>query len=202
MTSEDGGTGRAYALRGERVALGKLRREDVAGMTAWFQNLEYTTYLGRPGMLLTVEEELEWFERNARNTPEQVQFGIFELGAGRHVGNCGLFSINAQHGTATLGIGIGVPDAWGRGYGTEAVGLLVQYGMFFLNLEHVRLYHVAFNERGHRAYQKAGFRVAGRLTGTIALGGERFDEVIMEVRREDVDLGPMRAKLALLPPRG
>jgi len=190
---------RSCVLEGTLVGLAKLRREDIPTMTRWFQNLEYSAYLGTFGFAATVEDETAWFERNAIFQPnEAVQFAIIELATGQHVGNCGLFDIHRPSDTATLGIGIGEPTCWGKGFGTEAVRLLVEYGMFFLNLWHIKLFHTAWNERGHRAYQKAGFREVGRLTKSIRLGHERFDEVIMEITRDDVDLSRIRAKLRLL----
>jgi RimJ/RimL family protein N-acetyltransferase len=54
----------------------------------------------------------------------------------------------------------------------------------------VYLWHVAFNERGHRAYLKAGFKEAGRIRGGTLLNGQRYDTVLMDCTRED--LGPSK----------
>ena len=189
---------RPYVLRGDRVGFKTLRREDVPLFTKWFQNLEFITYLASHGLPQTIENETEWFERHAKVTETSIQFGIFELKRDRHIGNCGLFNIR-PNSCATMGIGIGEPDAWGKGYGTEATRLLVEYAFFFLNLYNVRLGVYAFNERGRRAYESAGFREVGRIRGTIVVaGGERHDEIIMDIVRDEVDLSRMLKMVPLL----
>jgi RimJ/RimL family protein N-acetyltransferase len=185
-------------VTGERVSLGGLRREDIPTMTRWFQNLEYSAYLGSFGRFLSLEDETEWFERNVKQSDTSVQFGIFENSSRQHIGNCGLFEINPAMGSGTLGIGIGEPEFWGRGFGAEAVRLLVEYGMYFRNLHSIRLNYFSFNARAGKAYAKAGFREVGRIRETVVLGGERFDEIIMDITRPEVDLTRMREKLRLL----
>lgn len=189
---------RPYVLRGERVGFKTLRREDIPTMARWFQNLEFITYLAAHGLPQSIENETEWFERHAKITDTSIQLAIFELKRNRHIGNCGLFNLKPDN-CATMGIGIGEPDAWGKGYGTEATRLLVEYAFFFLNLYNVRLHVYGFNERGRRCYEKAGFREVGRVRGTIVTaGGERHDEIIMDIVRDEVDLSRMRKMVPML----
>jgi RimJ/RimL family protein N-acetyltransferase len=148
--------------------------------------------------VFNLEDETEWFERNTKHSDSSVQFGIFENASRQHIGNCGLFDINPAMGSGTLGIGIGEPEFWGRGFGQEAVRLLVEYGMYFRNLHSIRLNYFSFNARAGKAYTKAGFREVGRIREAVVLGGERFDEVIMDITRPEVDLTRMREKLRLL----
>ena len=191
---------RKYVLKSERLGFVTLVREDIPTMTAWFQNLEYGSYLmGAVSRPMTLEAETKWFEENATPSQSLVCFGIVELEANRLIGTCSLMDINPVNGSATLGIGIGETDCLGKGYGTEAVRLLVKYGMFFLNLHNIKLEVFGFNPRAIRAYEKAGFSLVGRRRAARVLGGERYDEVIMDITREEVDLSRMRAMIGLLP---
>ena len=65
------------------------------------------------------------------------------------------------HGTAELGISIHNPEAWGGGYSSEAVRLMVEYGMFFFGLHNIVLNVFSYNTRGIRSYEKVGFRESG-----------------------------------------
>jgi RimJ/RimL family protein N-acetyltransferase len=188
---------RPYVLKGERIGFRTLRREDIPLFTKWFQNLEMVLCLTSRGLPQTIENETEWYDQNAKVTEKSIQFGIYQLKGDRHIGNCGLFNI-APHNCATLGIAIGEPDAWGKGYGTEATRLLAEYAMFFLDLHNVRLNVFSFNERARRAYLRAGFREVGRVRGTIMVGGKRYDEVVMDITRDEVDLSRMRKLVPLL----
>jgi RimJ/RimL family protein N-acetyltransferase len=188
---------RPYILHGKKIGFKTLRKEDAAVVAPWFSDLEFVTCLTSRGLPMSMANEEEWFDQNTKNTEKSVQFGIFELKSGRQIGGCGLFDFT-RHNTATFGIGIGDRTAWGKGYGTEATRLMAEYGFFFLNLHNIRLWVFGFNERAIRAYAAAGYKEAGRVRGAIVVAGERYDDVVMDITREDVDLTGMRKMVPLL----
>jgi RimJ/RimL family protein N-acetyltransferase len=191
-------TDRKLVLKSERIGFVTLIREDIPTMTVWFQNLEYGAYLrGAVSRPMTLEAETKWFEEHAALSQSSLTFGILELETNRLIGTCSLMDINPVNGSATLGIVIGETDCLGKGYGTEAVKLLVEYGMFFLNLHNIQLQVYGFNARAIRAYEKAGFRLIGRRRAACVLGGERYDEISMDIIRDEVDLSRMRAVMGL-----
>jgi [ribosomal protein S5]-alanine N-acetyltransferase len=192
-------TERKYVLKSERLGFATLVREDIPTMMAWCQNLEYNAYLGTNNRPETLETETKWFDENANPSQSLVTFGILDLETKRLIGTCSLMDIHPVNGTATVGMGIGETEFWGKGYGTEATKLLVEYGMFFLNLHNIKLEVFGFNPRAIRAYEKAGFSLVGRRRTARVLGGERYDEVIMDITRDEVDLSRMRSMIGLLP---
>ncbi|MDP9411100.1 MAG: GNAT family N-acetyltransferase, partial [Actinomycetota bacterium] len=101
------------------------------------------------------------------------------------VGRCGLYNIDRTARHAELGIGIGEREYWGRGYGREAVGLLLDYAFRLRNLRRVWLEVHADNERGMRAYRSCGFVEEGRMREHVWLAGRYVDNVIMGVLREE-----------------
>jgi [ribosomal protein S5]-alanine N-acetyltransferase len=190
-------TDRKLVLKSEHIGFVTLIREDIPTMFAWMQDLEYGAYLGTNSKPTTVESETKWFEENASPSKSLVTFGILELEANRLIGICNLLDMNPVNGTATLGIEIGEKECLGKGYGTEAVKLLVEYGMFFLNLYNIKLEVFGFNPRAIRAYEKAGFSLVGRRRAARLLGGQRYDDIIMDITRDEVDLSRMRAVMGL-----
>ena len=186
------------ALIGEKIFLARVRREDVPEVTKHFSNLELTTYLGSFGRAYNLENEQAWFEGLSEGG---VNFGIYEKAGGCIVGSTDLRDIDHRHGTATFGIAIFDPTDWGAGYGSEATRLMIAYGMYHLNLFNIELRVFSFNERAIAAYKKVGFREIGRRTGRIVLGGERYDDVYMEITAPEVDTSFLRAQLRQLPPK-
>jgi RimJ/RimL family protein N-acetyltransferase len=77
-------------------------------------------------------------------------------------------------------IGIGEKDCWGKGCGTEATRLILDYGFNALGLHNIRLTVHGANERAIRAYSRAGFRVIGRRREVVMRGGRRDDLVYMD----------------------
>lgn len=187
---------RPYVIKGEKVGFKALHRDDLPRAVEWFQNLELITHLSNRGRVETAESEAAWFDRALKNEDGEVHFAIFELKRDRYIGGTGLFNIKPGN-HATLGICIGDPTCWNKGYGTEAVQLMVQYGMFFHNLWNVRLGVYGYNDRARRAYLKAGFKEVGRFRGTILLGGKRYDDVWMDITRDEVDLSRMEKLVRL-----
>ncbi|HEX6288095.1 MAG TPA: GNAT family protein [Herpetosiphonaceae bacterium] len=194
-------TTRPEIVPGTRIFLTTLLKEDVPLMTAWFNDLETTAYLGMVGTFFRIEQEQEWYDNLARQT-DQVVFGIVVRETQRIIGSVSLMHIDHAHGSAELGILIGDKTAWGCGYGSEAVRLMAEYGCFFKNLSSICLWFVAFNERGHRAYRRAGFREVGRWRKSYCIGGERYDRVLMDVTRDELDLSRMSGMVRLLGEHG
>src|SRR5439155_4459284 len=107
-------------------------------------------------------------------------FTIYEAATLRPIGNTALMNVNHLHRTAEFGILIGEKDCWGKGYGTETTRLMLQYGFNSLGLHNIMLTTYSFNERGLRAYRRAGFREVGRRRESVRLGGIAYDNVFME----------------------
>lgn len=181
-------TARPEVVPGERIYLTHVVREDVPLFARWFADLEVNTYLGRPGTSFSLEQEQEWFD--GLKSAEAPTLAIMLREDERIIGSTGYMHLDHRHGIAELGIAIGDKAAWGQGYGSEAMRLMADYGLTFLGLHTVYLWFVAFNERGHRAYLKAGFKEAGRIRGAFVFNGVRYDRVLMDCTRED--LGPSR----------
>jgi diamine N-acetyltransferase len=164
---------------GDRVALGPLRRDLLPTYTRWrndFTVARTLNYLPGP---FTAEEREAWFAR-ASSDSSTVRFTIYERAIWRPIGIANLHDVDSRHGTAELGLMIGESDARGRGLGTEASCLMLDYAFTALGLHNVMLRVYAYNPAGLRAYQKAGFREFGRRSASRVFAGRRWDEVYME----------------------
>lgn len=192
---------RPEIVPGERLYFTALRREDVPIMATWFSDLETTAYLGQIGNFVRLEQEQAFYDNQDKHD-DMITFGIMVRETQQLIGTISLMHINHVHGRAELGITIGERAAWGQGYGSEAVRLMAEYGCFFKNLYSIQLSFVDFNQRGHRAYLNAGFKEAGRWRKAYSIGGERYDSVLMDITRDELDLSRMRALVGLLGEHG
>ncbi|MNL60802.1 Acetyltransferase (GNAT) family protein [compost metagenome] len=86
-----------------------------------------------------------------------------------------------MHETGTLRILIGAHDCWGKGYGTEAVRLLVTHGFERLKLREIVLGVFDFNVRAIRSYEKVGFRHASTIRLSRPLGTPPVHEYLMTI---------------------
>ena len=163
---------------GEKVALGPLRRDLVPLHQRWSNDFEVTRFAGplRPTSLEVHEEGYASVSKQKND----ADFTIYEKTQLRPIGTASLSNFNVVHRTAEFGIKIGDKESWGKGYGTEVARLMLDCGFTCLGLHNIYLWVYAANERGIRAYQRAGFRIAGRLRQSLRLGGQACDNILMD----------------------
>jgi RimJ/RimL family protein N-acetyltransferase len=166
-------------MQGDLVALGPLRRELLELYARWANDFEAMSMVGSIARPLTLDDEQAWYERIVGDE-HLARFTIYVRDGLRPIGTTSLYAIHHANRTATFGIMIGERDCWGRGYGTEATRLVLDYGFNVLGLHNIMLGVRSWNVRGIRAYKRAGFKEIGRRRQAIRLGGQLYDEVLMD----------------------
>lgn len=139
------------------MILRPLAATDLGRCVKWFSDPRILRFLGRNSPVILAEEE-RWFRDYQRRTDEQI-FAIEVEGV--HIGNLGLHKIDAAHRKADVGIVIGEPELWSRGYGTEAMRVALRYAFDVLGLNRVSLDVLEHNERAIRTYERLGFQREG-----------------------------------------
>jgi len=125
--------------------------------------------------------------RIARLTEEQGKdhytFVICLAADERPIGEVMLADLDRVNGSAQLGIFIGEAGEWGKGYGTDAVRAIVDFGFAELRLERIWLNVWTENPRARRAYEKAGFVHEGTLRHDRYEHGQFTDGHVMSILR-------------------
>lgn len=153
-------------LRGERVTLRAVAREDLDRLAGFANDLEVELAgRGDPPVPRPFERIVKDFEREVSEPPRDKTHFAIEAD-GECIGTCGLFNIDLTARHAELGIGIGDKEYWGRGYGRESVGLLLDYAFRLRNLPSFSI----FSGRLSAAWLMA---VPPRLCPTSTTGSDR-----------------------------
>ena len=172
-------------FHGELVRLTAANPEtDAEVVTGWSRDSEFLRLLddeaARPWLLKSVKKDME------EESSDGFQFMIRTVAEDRLIGFVGLHrSIRWAQGDAWVGIGIGDRAYWGKGYGTDAMRVLLRYAFTELNLHRVTLGVFEYNARAIRSYEKAGFVVEGRSRQEMLRDGRRWDALTMGILRED-----------------
>lgn len=176
-----------YNIIGDHVALGPGSREEIVEMFYHSDNdFEVAMLAGDPLRPRAREQFEADYERDIKDgDAHSVTFVIYDRAADDPIGVVGLRNMYLTVGAAELGISIGRKDYWGRGFGTEAVTLVLDYGFTVLGLHNVLLCTYAYNERAIRSYRKVGFREIGRRREAHRLGDRRYDIVYMDILRSE-----------------
>ena len=172
-------------LKGTKVLLRAISRDDLPRLWQFNNDLEVEIAGGGdPPMPQSLERlQAEFDQDAARGGRDGARFAIEADGI--LIGQCGLSAFNETDRTAELGIAIGDKDYWGRGYGRDAVRVLVEYAFRYRNMRKVWLRVWGNNERGIRAYRSAGFVEEGRLRRHVWSAGEYVDLVYMGILRDE-----------------
>lgn len=179
-------------LHGELVHLTAATPEaDLSRMLQWSQDSEFLRLLdadpARPWSARTLREDLE-------SLPKDNSFGfmIRTRADDQTIGFVGLWVNHWVHADAWVGIGLGDRAYWGKGYGTDAMRVMLLYAFRELNLHRVSLDVFEYNTRALNSYEKAGLKVEGRRRKMIQRDGRRYDVIYMGILREEWEKSVMR----------
>lgn len=167
------GEGRLVRLREKTI-------EDAERDYAWRCDPELARFdAARPltvrfsNFVATMREDLQF------PTIHRRTFAIDDPITGRHIGNVMYYGYDAFALEAELGITIGDREYWERGYGTDAVRVMLRYLFEEMRLRRVYLHTLSWNYRAQAAFQRAGFLPVR----PVSRGG--YDFIYMECRYED-----------------
>lgn len=172
---------------GTFVRLAAVEAEEVSKSIAnWGRDSEYKRLMDSdPPRLYSAKASKEWLEKVIEEEPDTYWFSIRSLEDDRLLGEIDLSVTSWGSRDAFVGIGIGERESWGKGYGTDAMNLILRYAFTELNLRRVTLNVFEFNQRAVRSYEKVGFRMEGRQRQAIQREGRRWDVLYMGIMQEE-----------------
>lgn len=162
----------------KNLYLSPINIDDAEQFTEWVNNLDLTVNLSVAPCILTIEKEKQLLENLCK---EGYHFSIVKLKNDELIGICGLLSVDKINRTSEAGIFIGNKKYWNKGYGTEAMNLLLDYSFNLLNMNSIFLRVHSFNERAIRCYKKCGFKEIGIRREAYILGGTTYNQVYMDI---------------------
>ena len=169
---------------GKLVSLRALEMSDLDAIEEHWNSWELRRSIGVP----LPGSRHEWLEFATKANPwkdGELNLAIIEKTTGEFLGTIGLRDIALPHRRAELGISIHNPKNRSKGYGTDAMRVLLWIGFHVLALESIYLDTFPDNEEAHRAYVKAGFKEVGLLRKTEFREGEFQDLLIMDILKEE-----------------
>lgn len=150
-------------LHSQRIWLRRPQKSDAPFVFHWERDDEVWRYDPYRPYSQTLREFLSIFERNyVRGNGRQFWF-IIENEQHLPIGTITYFNVDQRAQQAEVGLGIGDKTQWGKGYGAEAISLLVQY--LFTHAAFTRLYAetAMANMPARKAFARAGFGEIGEI---------------------------------------
>ena len=172
-------------MLGERIMLREFEQNDLSEMRKWITDPDSTRYLSDTFVVpQTWEQTASFLDALLSGSKPGVHLVIADIMTGDYLGQCDLMNVTDYSRKAELAIVLG-PEHQGKGYGGEAIELLLELAFCHLNLNRVHLRVSSQNARALACYERAGFAREGVLRQDSFSGGEYRDTVIMGILRDE-----------------
>jgi len=172
-------------MEGKLVRIRAYERSDLDALMTWVNDEEITRNLGAPMIYpLPRAAEEKYLELNTHPGEPDCRWAIETL-AGQYLGRISLMNIDWINRSAQVGIVIGVKTFWGKGYGTDAMRVVLRFAFEKMNLHRVWLNVYDFNVRGIKSYEKCCFKHEGVQREYRFLDGRYHDSVLMGILEDE-----------------
>jgi RimJ/RimL family protein N-acetyltransferase len=173
---------------GKLVRLSAVDPEEMSkAFSRWNRDSEFTRLLNMSVQPLRSAKAIQkWMDEDmGESSPRETFFTIRTADENKLIGGLSLYVVDWTGRDSFVGIFIGEREHWGKGYGTDAMRLLLQYAFTELNLWRVSLGVFQYNPRAIRSYEKVGFCHEGRMRQYLNHEGKRWDILYMGIRRDE-----------------
>ncbi|MBE2271377.1 MAG: GNAT family N-acetyltransferase [Anaerolinea sp.] len=174
----------ADLLRGELVRLTRPIDADYAEIARWSLDMEYQRLLRKSMVYPSNEAETaSWLGKV--DEYEFAPFSIRTLVEDRLIGFLAIKDIFWQARHCMFFISIGLDADRGKGYGTDAVRVMLKYCFWEMNMNRVGLEVMLYNDAARRSYEKVGFTAEGTLRQLVYRDGVYYDVLLMSMLRPE-----------------
>jgi len=162
-------------LSGTDLILRPVELNDVnEDYVRWMNDTEVNRYMEtrfRP----QARKDIETYVSSMIQKPNVYFFAILLKGDSRHIGNIKLEVTSPVHRRGEISLFIGEREHWGKGFASEAIRLVRDFGIEELALHKLTSGCYSNNLGSARAFEKAGFTREAVLKGEYLCEGQRVD---------------------------
>lgn len=170
-------------LEGERVYLRPVGLDDTELVFQMLFNSEARRLTGTQ-KAFTREEIVQYIQGKVHDS-SSVLLLIALRENDQVIGDVQIGGIDRNNRNAYIRIAIDSSTFQGKGYGSEALLLMLDYGFGILNLHRIELNVFAFNERAIHTYEKLGFQHEGVQRQALYYNHEYHDSILMAMLAEE-----------------
>lgn len=169
-------------LAGERMVLRPLVASDAESMWLDLHDDEANRLTGTHGEI-TRDQVDDWCA-SRQDEDDRLDLAAVDSTTGEWLGEVVINEWDRDNSSCSFRIALSA-SARGRGLGTEATQLIVDYVFDELPVNRLELEVFAFNPRAMAVYEHVGFRTEGRRRQALHWDGEFVDAIMMSIVRSD-----------------
>lgn len=176
-------------FEGKDIRFGPIDHEKDPEIEArWTHDSEFMRMMdvapARPLSAALVKKQYEKLEKQIDEDKNLYYFAIRARGDDRLIGKAAVQWIEWANGHGFLRLGIG-PEDCGRGYGTEALQMLLRFGFAELNLFRLSAIVPEYNTAAIALLRKFGFAEEVRRRQSIERDARRWDVLVFGLLKDE-----------------
>jgi len=175
--------GKSRVLSGKRVYLRPLTRADLVYLRKWSEDAEIRGLIGEVASMSQADSER--FLKKVYDDSSREWFVVVLKNSNQVIGEAGLLRMDPAWRTTDVSVIISEKEEWGKGYGTEAIHLLLDRAFRHLDFHRVAIGVVGFNDRALRFWEKIGFRKEGVHRDGYYYDHKYYDFVMMSILEDE-----------------
>lgn len=172
---------------GELVNLRAFTEADIKPSVEYMNDPEIILNLDDDAPIpQSYETQKEWFEEMRKNKKNYKDFfWAIDTKDGMYIGGCGVNHMDRKNRVAQVGIFIGDKEYLGKGYGTDAMNVLLKFLFEEYNVNKVKLSVFDYNKRAIKSYEKCGFKTEVIMRDSVFRFGKYHDMRSMAILKEE-----------------
>lgn len=161
-------------IEGKKVYLKELSSENIDNSYLhWMNDKEITRFMDSRDNKYTIND-LQEYVKTMNNSHDNYMFGIYLKNNDKYIGNIKIGSIDSSK-TADIGMMIGDKSEWGKGYSSDAIACVVDFGFNTLKLKKLVAGMIKLNYGSYKAFLNNGFTKSG--TKTVEFEGRTVESI-------------------------
>ena len=168
---------------GDNIYLSPISLDDVEEYTHMVNNNLVSVGLGSPIYTGIYSEERE--QEVLKSLKDSYNFAVIVIENDELLGNIAFYDVDLININGSFRIMLGNEKYYGKGYGKEAINLILDYGFSLLNFRNICLNVFEYNELAYNLYKKVGFKEVGRIRKRQEIMGKFYDLIIMDMLSEE-----------------
>lgn len=165
------------------INISEISKYDMETIYKWFSNTEFLRYYDYYPPVPLNKEEVDKVFNDYENSNKSKVFAVRLDSA--IIGLAGFDDIIEENQVATLFIGLGNESERGKGYGSEAMRLLLEYGFNRLSFHRIQLNVLEFNQGAIALYEKHGFKKEGIFREFVLRDSKRYNLLLYGLLRNE-----------------
>jgi len=164
-----------HSLESEHLCFKQLDLSDAMDIHEFASDENVSKYIGWP-LMYSLEETQAFVNEliNKEKAKTHLYAGVVDKGTGCVIGSVVLFSFDEEANNAEIGY-VFSSSVWGKGYGSEAVGLVTDFGLKVLGLHKINARVVAPNIGSSKVLLKHGYVQEGQLRDYYYIDHQYYD---------------------------